>query len=275
LKALVTPGKGQYLVDARAPGHGRYRRPACRFDELDVKGVATLRNASFEEVRAKLYGGTIAGKAALDWEKGLQVKGNLDVRQIEIRALLQALAGRRASAEGSPPGRYSRRAPPAWIRLPRPCAWRRHSRCTVACCTGWISAGPQRFSRTRTVAKGGETRFDRLSGHLALDRGTKRVTKLNIASGSLSADGNVHGVAAGRALRSHQRAREGCVDRRGHRAAQRVRDRAGPAALSDRAPTVAGAAVGAAVLDRSAPGRGEDRADGPKASSAAGTQKKK
>ena len=39
--------------------------------------------------------------------------------------------------------------------------------------------------------KGGETRFDKLSGHLSTDRGTRRLTQLNIVSGSLAADGNV------------------------------------------------------------------------------------
>ena len=39
--------------------------------------------------------------------------------------------------------------------------------------------------------KGGETRFDRLRGQLSIDRGTRRLTRLDIASGSLSADGNV------------------------------------------------------------------------------------
>jgi len=39
--------------------------------------------------------------------------------------------------------------------------------------------------------KGGETRFDKLSGHLSIDRGTRRLTRLDIVSGSLSADGTV------------------------------------------------------------------------------------
>jgi hypothetical protein len=40
-------------------------------------------------------------------------------------------------------------------------------------------------------AQGGETRFDQLSGHLAVDRGTRRLTRLRISSGVLAADGNV------------------------------------------------------------------------------------
>jgi hypothetical protein len=43
----------------------------------------------------------------------------------------------------------------------------------------------------KEAGKGGETRFDKLSGHLAMDRGTRRLTQLNIASGALSADGHV------------------------------------------------------------------------------------
>jgi hypothetical protein len=44
---------------------------------------------------------------------------------------------------------------------------------------------------SREGSKGGETRFDQLSGHLALNRGTRRLTQLKISSGSLSANGNV------------------------------------------------------------------------------------
>jgi hypothetical protein len=38
---------------------------------------------------------------------------------------------------------------------------------------------------------GGQTRFNRLSGHLAIDRGTRRLTRLNVVSGSLSGEGIV------------------------------------------------------------------------------------
>ncbi len=38
---------------------------------------------------------------------------------------------------------------------------------------------------------GGETRFEQLSGHLAMERGTQRFTDLKISTGSLAASGNV------------------------------------------------------------------------------------
>ena len=191
LKAVVTPDKGKYLIDASAKGWKVPVGPAILFDELNVKGVATLKNASFDDVRAKLYGGTVAGKAAVEWEKGLQLKGNLDVRQVDIRPVLQAL-GRPASVSGRLTARpvFSARAAsvdqiPAVLRLE-----------TSFEVQGGVLHGMD-IGKAATMlvskdgAKGGETRFDRLSGHLVLDRGTRRLTKLDIASGSLSANGNV------------------------------------------------------------------------------------
>jgi hypothetical protein len=44
---------------------------------------------------------------------------------------------------------------------------------------------------TTDEAKGGETRFDELSGQLAMDRGAQYFTNLKIKSGTLGATGNV------------------------------------------------------------------------------------
>ena len=191
LKASVKPEKGGYLIDATATAWKLPAGPAILFDELSIKGVATLKDASFDEVRARLYNGSVAGKASLGWEKGLQIKGNFEVSQVEVRPLLQAL-GRPPAVSGRISGRpvFSARAAtvdqiPAVLRLETPFDVQ-----------GGVLHGVD-IGKAATMlvskdgAKGGETRFDRLSGHLLLDRGTRRLTKLSIASGSLAADGNV------------------------------------------------------------------------------------
>jgi uncharacterized protein involved in outer membrane biogenesis len=192
LKAFVKPeGKDKYLIDASAK---EWKVPvglALQFDELNVKGVATLKNASFDDVRAKLYGGAVAGRVAVDWEKGLQLKGNLDVRQVDVRPLLQAL-GRPASVSGRLTARpvFSARAAsvdqiPAVLRVETP------FEVQGGVLHGMDIGQAATMLVSKDGAKGGETRFDRLSGHLVLERGTRRLTKLDIASGSLSANGNV------------------------------------------------------------------------------------
>jgi uncharacterized protein involved in outer membrane biogenesis len=192
LRARVKPEGGRYLIDASAKNWILPVGAAILFDELTVKGVATLKDASFSEVRAKLYGGTVSGSVHLGWPtKGLQLKGMAAVIQVEIGSLLQAM-GKPKSMSGklNANPEFSANAPAAdqiadYLRLDTPFDIQQgvlHGMDISKAATSLIS---------KDAGKGGETRFDRLSGHLAMDRGTRRLTQLNIASGSLSADGQV------------------------------------------------------------------------------------
>lgn len=191
LKATVVPEAGGYRVALGAKDWKMPAGPALHFDELAVSGIATAANVTFNEVRAALYGGTVSGQLAAGWRKGLQLRGSAEVRQVEIRALLQAL-GKPASLSGKLAARpvFSASAAKAeqiadQLRLETPFAVQDgvlHGVDISKAATSLIS---------RDAGKGGETRFDKLSGHLAMERGTRRLTKLNIVSGSLSAEGNV------------------------------------------------------------------------------------
>jgi uncharacterized protein involved in outer membrane biogenesis len=166
--------------------------PPLHFTELVVKGVATLNDANFSEIRGKLYGGTFTGKATAAWQKGMQVKGSAEVDQVEIKPVLQAL-GKPPKLSGkltARPVAFSSSAAKAELladalRLETPFDVQNgvlHGTDIKKAATAIIS---------REGGKGGETRFDKLSGHLALDHGTRRITQINVVSGSLAADGNV------------------------------------------------------------------------------------
>ena len=88
LKASIKPDKSNYLIDAAAKGWKPPVGPPIEFDELIIKGVATLNNADFSQISAKLYGGTVNGKGTAAWQKGLQVKGNFDINQVELKSLV-------------------------------------------------------------------------------------------------------------------------------------------------------------------------------------------
>jgi uncharacterized protein involved in outer membrane biogenesis len=192
LKAIVKPdGKEKYLIDANAKSWSLPVGPAILFDELQIKGVATTAEADLSEVRAKLYGGTIAGKTTVAYKKGMQLKGNLDVSQVEVKALLQAL--------GKPPtmsGRLTARPVfSASAAQADQLASAMHMETPFDVQNGVLHGVDITRAATSFISKdggkGGETRFDKLSGHLVLDRGTRRFTNLNIVSGSLAADGAV------------------------------------------------------------------------------------
>lgn len=191
LKVLVKPEQSRYLIDASAKAWKLPVGPAIHFDELVVKGIASPKGANFSDLSAKLYGGTIRGKMAVGWQKGVQLKGSATVSQVEIGPLLKAL-----DKPQNMSGRFSARpvysahaANPEQIldalRLETPFGVQ----------GGVLHGVDIRKAATSLLSKdggkGGETRFDKLSGQLNIDRGTRRLTRLEIVSGSLSADGNV------------------------------------------------------------------------------------
>ena len=192
LKAHIKPERSNYVIEAVAKDWTPPVGPAIHFDELTIKGVATAHDADLNDIRGRLYGGNVAGKVTGTWKKGFQLKGSGDVNQVEIAPVLKAL-GRPLSLSGKVTARpvtFSASASRAdqlvnALRLETPFDVQNgvlHGVDVVKAATSLIS---------RDGGKGGETRFDKLSGHLAMDRGTRRLTRLNVVSGSLSGEGNV------------------------------------------------------------------------------------
>jgi len=191
LKAFIKPYKSNYLIDVSAKSWKFPAGPAILFDELTIKGVATLSDANLNQVNAKLYGGTVTGKTSVGWRKGLQLKGNFEVRQVELKNLVPLLApGKRMSGKLSAKPVFSANAAAAGqlmnaLRLETPF----NVQNGVLYGVDIEKSATSLFSRDK--AGGGETHFDVLSGHLGMERGTQRFTDLKIASGSLAANGNV------------------------------------------------------------------------------------
>ncbi|MBE0625263.1 MAG: AsmA family protein [Burkholderiales bacterium] len=190
LKALIKPDHAEYLLELSAKSWTLPAGPALVFDELTVKGVASSADLKLGEISAKLYGGTASGNAALNWRKGLQLAGKLDVRRLEMRQVATLLSpGTRISGTLDAQPVFSASAKSAAQLMH---ALRLATRFEVK--NGTLlgvdieKAATQLFKQ---ASSGGETRFEQLSGHLLLERGDYRFTQLKIASGALAADGHV------------------------------------------------------------------------------------
>jgi len=191
LKATIRPDKSNYLIDATAKAWKSPAGPPIEFDELIIKGVATLDSADFSHISAKLYGGTVNGKATAAWQKGLQVKGNFDINQVELKSLVPLISpGTNMSGRFSAKPVFSASAADAGqlmnaLHLETPFNVQNgilHGIDIQKAATSLIKQG----------ATGGETHFEQLSGHLVRDRGAHQFTQLKISSGALAADGNVN-----------------------------------------------------------------------------------
>ena len=191
LKIAVRPDKSNYLLDLSAKSWKLPIGPAVQFDELILKGVATLKDAAFSEVRAKLYGGAVNGKAHVGWEKGMQIKGNLEVTQVELKSLVPLISpGAKMTGRLDAKPVFSAAAAEAnrlldALRLDT--SFNVHNGVLHG-----VDITKAATSLFKQGAGGGQTAFDELSGHLNIVSGTHRFTQLKIASGALAADGNVN-----------------------------------------------------------------------------------
>jgi uncharacterized protein involved in outer membrane biogenesis len=190
-KAFIKPDNSKYLIDASARGWTLPVGPALVFDELSIKGVATLHDAELAEVRSRLYGGTAMGRMSINWQKGLRLDGNLEISQVETQQLASLLSpGTHVSGKLSAKPVFSAAAASAdqlmhALRLETPFNVQ----------NGTIHGVDIQKAAANLVKQGttgGETRFEHLSGHLFMERGGYRFTQLKIASGALAADGNVN-----------------------------------------------------------------------------------
>ena len=190
LKVLIKSAESGYLINASAKSWTLPVGPALVFDELIIKGVATLGDAKLGEVSARLYGGTATGKMAISWRNRLQFDGNFEVSQLEMRQVASLLSpGTRVSGKLDAKPVFSASAASAGELLN---ALRLATAFNVQKGTlHGVDIAKAATSVIRQGATGGETRFEHLSGHLVMEHGSHRFTRLRIASGSLAADGDV------------------------------------------------------------------------------------
>lgn len=196
-KLAIKPAGKKFNIEAQAKDWRLPAGPPIHFTELQVKGVATLEDANLPEIRAKLYGGTVTGQMTVGWHKGLQLKGDYAVSAVELRELVPLFSpNTRLSGRLTAKPVFSANAPSAEqlknaLKLETPFDIR----------DGVLQGIDIQKAASSLLTKdsSGETRFDTLSGHFAMERGTQRITGLKVSSGSLAADGNVT-IAPNKAL---------------------------------------------------------------------------
>jgi hypothetical protein len=190
VQARLTPEGTGYAIEASAKSWTPPVGPKIHFDALHVKGITSGDEAKLNEIDAKLYDGTIAGKATIDWAKGVSLKGNLDVKEVELKQAAGLLSTKtHVSGRLDAKPVFSSHASKAAelgeaLHLETPFTVR-----------NGVLYGldlPDAVSAlTKRGKSGGQTQFDALDGRLVMERGAYRFTDLRIASGVLTARGNV------------------------------------------------------------------------------------
>lgn len=190
LNILAKPDQTNYLINISAQKWMLPIGPPIVFDELSIKGIATLKDANFNEISAKLYGGTAKGKMTIGWQKGLQLNGNLDVHQVEMQKIASMLSSStHVSGQLNAKPDFSASATSAGQLTSA-----LHLETLFNVQHGVLYGVDIRRAATSLVKKettGGETRFDQLSGNLVMAHGDYDFTQLKISADTLGVDGDV------------------------------------------------------------------------------------
>lgn len=191
LKATLQPAGRNFALEVAAR---EWQLPVGRpvkFDRLDAKGLLDANGLNLRAIEGRLYDGAIVGNLRLGWKGGWKLDGKFTVTDVAVAPLAVAVGG-----NSSLSGRL--RAKPA-LSASAPAASglaaALHLDTDFEIAQG-VLKGMDLNAAARSVlgttdAKSGDTRFDYLKGHFAVDPEGFHFSDLEIASGLLKAVGDV------------------------------------------------------------------------------------
>lgn len=161
------------------------------FDRIESHATATATGLETKKISGQLYGGHFSGPLALGWRSGLSLSGQLQLDALDLApvvALFNRDVGLSGRLSANPRFAAQTRDPAALLdalRLESDFAIQKgvlHKVDLVAATKNPLD---------RRAAKGGETQFDELKGHLVLEHRAYQFSDLIIASGLLKAQGEL------------------------------------------------------------------------------------
>lgn len=160
-----------------------------KFDSLKATGRATKTGLSLPDIGGKLYGGELKGKVDVGWDKTWRLSGNAALNGLDIMPALQAMKLKAMmSGRLDTVGPFSAQAAkPAGLADALAADFAFNVKNGVLHGFDLASAA----TNLLTGAKGGQTRFDQLSGNALIAGKGYKLRNVRIASGALSAQGNV------------------------------------------------------------------------------------
>lgn len=167
----------------QVPGHDWLKLGT--FEARGSLGVGGLRLDKFD---ARLFDGIVSGSAALDWTPGGRFEADLEIKRFDLAAVLKVLRPA-LGAQGELNARLHLAGDSAGLaRGIAPVAVRGNFEVQRGVLSGFDFAEAVR-SRGAGPTRGGETRFEQLTGEFLLDGADYRLGALSLGSGLMQANG--------------------------------------------------------------------------------------
>ena len=190
VKATLTPQDKVFAVEIAAQDWKLPAGPPLLMSSLTASGTLDpAQGLSLPKIEGRLYDGTIAGKLNVGWAKQWSVVGNLDIHSVEIKPVV-ALFTKDTTISGKLTANpvVDMHAPTAG-QLGEAIDVETDFKVENGILYNFDLANAPKALLNKDALKGGQTAFDNLSGHLGVDAAGYYLTKMEITSGVLSAQG--------------------------------------------------------------------------------------
>lgn len=190
VKATLIPQGKTFLVDITANDWKLPAGPPLLLSSLRASGTLDpAQGISLPKIDGNLYEGTIAGKLNVGWAKQWSIVGNLDIHGVEIKPVV-ALFTKDTTISGRLNANpvVDMHAPGA-AQLAEAIDVESDFKVEKGILYNFDLANAPKALLNKDALKGGQTEFDNLSGHLGVDAAGYYLTKMEITSGVLSAQG--------------------------------------------------------------------------------------
>jgi len=189
-KIKVVPQGDGWDIDMQASNWVLPVGAPLKFDSFKATGHATKTGVSLPDIVGKLYGGELKSKVDLTWDKGWRLSGTGNLTTLDIAPALQSI-----KVKASLSGRLDANGPfSAQAGTPAALADVINADFAFNVKNGVLHGFDLASAATNLIkggTKGGQTRFDQLSGHVLVVGHAYKLRGLQVASGALSAHGNV------------------------------------------------------------------------------------
>lgn len=164
--------------------------PAFQFDVLNIIGAVDSDALRLKDVDGKLYGGTLKGAAELNWKSGWKLNGDLKGQRVALESLLPLFSSKaRVSGQLDAKAKFSMKARNA-SQLADNSNINGVFSINKGVLHGFDLASAAQPFKGKEI-RGGQTEFDEFSGTFSIVGKDIRLSKLNISSGVLNANGGV------------------------------------------------------------------------------------
>lgn len=191
LELVLSPeGQDNFAVQLKGKTFTLPIKPALVFDTIEGEGRLSKTALDMPKLSAKLYGGSLQAPVKLDWERGWRVSGSAKTENVEVAQIVKMLSPSSAfSGRLYAGGRYE-------MEAKSPAALADSMRANVRFevkdgVLDKVDLAQAAKLLTRQGARGGQTRFDQLSGVAVVQGKQYRLQEIKVSSGSLNASGDV------------------------------------------------------------------------------------